>query len=66
MSEEYYLKCHEMAKELMREFRVVEKVARIHSNTEDRLREYAKYYQQAYNLFCTLGKRGIDNQILQE
>ena len=66
MSEEYSLKCHEMAKELMREFRVVEKVAQIYRNTEDRLMEYAKYYQQAYNLFYILGKRGVDNQTPQE
>ena len=56
MSEEYALKCHEMAKELMREFRIVEHVARSYRVTDDRIREYAKYYQQAYELFSTVGK----------
>jgi len=55
MNEEYSLKCHEMAKQLMREFRVVEHVARHYRDTENRIREYAKYYQQAYELFYTLG-----------
>ncbi len=57
ISEEYSLRCHEMAKELMREFRIVEQVARRYRDTEDRIRDYAKYYQRAYHLFYTLGTR---------
>ena len=60
MSEEYALKCHEMAKELMREFRIVENVARTYKGADDRIREYAKYYQQAYELFATLGKSQVN------
>ena len=60
MSEEYALKCHEMAKELMREFRIVEHVVRSYRAADDRIREYAKYYQQAYDLFSTLGKSQVN------
>ena len=60
MSEEYALKCHEMAKELMREFRVVEYVARSHKAADDRIREYAKYYLQAYELFSTVGRNQLN------
>ena len=57
MNEEYSLKCHEMAKQLMRELRVVEHVMRSYRETDDRIREYGKYYLQAYEVFYTLGKR---------
>ena len=56
MSEEYDLKCHEMANQLMREFRILEYVARRYKIADDRIREYGKYYQQAYELFSTVGK----------
>jgi len=63
MSEEYSLRCHEMAKELMREFRIVEHVARRYKDDEDRIREYAKYYQQAYMLFFMVGKSQVDEEV---
>ena len=56
MSEEYTLKCHEMAKELMQEFRMVEYVSRRYRAADDKIREYAKYYQQAYELFSTVSR----------
>ncbi len=57
ISDEYSLRCHEMAKELMREFRVVQYVGRLHKYPDARIKEYAKYYQQAYALFYSLGIR---------
>lgn len=57
MSEEYTLKCHEMAKVLMREFKIVEYVARRNRDAGDRIGQYANYYQQAYQLFFLLGTR---------
>ena len=62
MSEEYMLKCHEMAKVLMREFRILPNVARRYADSEDRIREYAKYYKQAYDLFFLLGMRQTDKE----
>ncbi len=55
MSDEYTLKCHEMAKALMTEFRVVEHVIRRYKDSEDRIREYGNLYQQAYEIFFAAG-----------
>ena len=65
MNEEYILKCHEMAKQLMREFRILEHVVRSSKDSEDRIREYAKYYKQAYDLFFLLGTRQTDQETIQ-
>lgn len=56
MNEEYTLKCHEMAKALMREFRIAEYVSRLTRYPDERIKEYGRYYKQAYELFYMLGK----------
>ena len=61
MDEEYALKYHDMARELLREFHIVEYVTRRHKYAEDRIAEYARLYQQVYELYTTVGRKpGIE------
>lgn len=57
MNEEYKLKCHEMAKTLMRDFRIFEHVIKRNRDDETRIEEYANYYRQAFDLFYRQGEQ---------
>jgi len=51
MNEEYAIKCHQMAKALMRDFRIFNHIIRRYRDDETRIEEYGKYYQQAFEMF---------------
>ena len=57
MDEENVFKYHDMTRELLREFHIVEYVTRRHKYAEDRISEYARLYQQAYEIFATVGRK---------
>ena len=57
MDEEHAFKYHDMTRELLHELHIVEYVTRRHKYAEDRISEYARLYQQAYELFSTVGRK---------
>ena len=65
MNEEHILKYHEMVKELMRDFHIIEYVTRRHKYAEDRIAEYAKLYQQAYELYTIIGERYSNEKTIE-